>query len=147
MSERLVLASDHGGVDLKNELVDGLRESGYDVEDMGTHTAGEAVDYPDFAHEAARAILSGRYDRAILLDGTGAGMAIAANRHPGIRAVNCMDVFTARYSRQHNDCNVLALGGRVIGFGLAWDIVKTWLTTPFSGDKRHIRRVSKIEGQ
>lgn len=146
MSERIVLGSDHGGVDLKKELVLGLREGGYEVFDIGTHTA-DATDYPDYAHEAARGILEGRYDRAILVCGTGVGMAMSANRHAGIRAVNCSDVFTARYSRTHNDANTLCLGGRVVGFGLAWEIVKTWLTTPFSGDKRHVRRVGKIESE
>jgi len=144
MTERLVLAADHGGLELKKELVEGLREGGYEVFDIGTHTP-EACDYPDFAHAAVRGILTGQYDRGILVCGTGVGMAMSANRHPGIRAVNCSDVFTARYARAHNDSNVLTLGGRVVGFGLAWDVVKTWLTTPFSGDKRHLRRVAKIE--
>lgn len=144
MSERLVLGSDHGGLELKKELVDGLREGGYIITDIGTHSA-EAADYSDFAHQAARGILGGKFDRAILVCGTGVGMAISANRHPGIRAVNCMDVFTARYARSHNDTNVLTLGGRVIGFGLAWEVVKTWLTTEFTGDPRHVRRIAKIE--
>ena len=144
MSERLVIASDHGGVALKKELVEGLREAGYVVDDIGTHGT-EATDYPDYAHAAARGILDGRYDRGILICGTGVGMAMSANRHRGIRAVNCSDVFTARYSRAHNDANVLALGGRVLGFGLAWEIVQMWLTTPFSNDTRHMRRITKVE--
>lgn len=144
MSERLVLGSDHGGLELKKELADGLREGGYIITDIGTHSA-EAADYSDFAHQAARGILAGKFDRAILVCGTGVGMAISANRHPGIRAVNCMDVFTARYARSHNDTNVLTLGGRVMGFGLAWEVVKTWLTTEFTGDPRHVRRIAKIE--
>ena len=101
--------------------------------------------YPDFAHTAAKQILAGAHDRGILICGTGVGMAMSANRHAGIRAVNCSDVFTARYARTHNDANVLTLGGRVVGYGLAWEIVKMWLTTPFSGDKRHVRRVTAIE--
>ena len=144
MTEKLVIASDHGGVELKKELVEGLREGGYLVDDLGTH-GPEAADYSDFAHQACAGILSGRWDRGILICGTGAGMSMTANRHRGIRCVNCSDVFTARYARAHNDANVLALGGRVVGFGLAWEIVKTWLTTPFSGDKRHVRRISKID--
>ena len=144
MSERLVLGADHGGLELKRELVDGLREGGYTVTDIGTNTS-ESCDYSDFAHAAARGIIEGRFDRGILICGTGVGMAMSANRHPGIRAVNCSDVFTARYSRQHNDANVLTIGGRVVGFGLGWEIVKTFLTTPFSGDKRHVRRIGKIE--
>lgn len=144
MSERLVLGADHGGLELKKELVEGLREGGYTVTDIGTQTS-ETCDYSDFAHLAARGIIEGRYDRGILICGTGVGMSMSANRHPGIRAVNCSDVFTVRYSRQHNDANVLTIGGRVLGFGLAWEIVKTFLTTPFSGDKRHVRRIGKIE--
>lgn len=144
MSERIVLASDHGGFELKNELVAGLREGGYVVTDLGTNS-NDATDYADYAHNACRALLAGQFERVILVCGTGVGMAMAANRHPGIRAVNCSDVFTARFSRSHNDANVLALGGRVVGVGLAWEIVKTWLTTEFSGDARHARRIAKIE--
>ncbi len=141
---RLVLASDHGGFDLKSELVEGLSEGGYHVTDAGAHST-EATDYADFAHAVATGIIRGEFDRGILVCGTGVGMAIAANRHRGVRAVNCADVFTARYSRSHNDANILCLGGRVVGVGLAWEIVKTWLSTDFSGDKRHLRRLSKIE--
>jgi ribose 5-phosphate isomerase B len=144
MSEHIVIASDHGGIELKKELAEGRREGGYVIDDLGTH-GHDAADYPDFAHQACAGIVSGEWARGILLCGTGVGMSMAANRHRGIRCVNCSDVFTARYSRAHNDANVLALGGRVIGFGLAWEIVKTWLTTPFSGDKRHLRRISKID--
>lgn len=144
MSERFVIAADHGGLDLKKELVEGLKDLKLSVDDIGTFGA-EATDYPDFAHQVARGILTGKYERGILICGTGVGMAITANRYRGIRAVNCSDVFTARFSRQHNNSNVLALGGRVVGFGLAWEIVNTWLSTPFSGDARHLRRVSKIE--
>ncbi len=144
MAERLVLAADHGGFDLKQELAEGLREAGYVVSDLGT-AKNTACDYPDYAHAAAQGILSGRYDRGILICGTGVGMAITANRYRGVRAVNCSDVFTARYSRVHNDANVLTLGGRVLGFGLAWEIVNAWLATPFGGDSRHLRRIGKIE--
>jgi ribose 5-phosphate isomerase B len=144
MSERLVIAADHGGVDLKKELVEGLKDLRLSVEDLGTYTE-EACDYPDFAHHVCRGILAGKYDRGILVCGTGVGMSITANRYRGIRAVNCSDTFTARFARQHNNANVLTLGGRVLGYGLAWEIVNTWLSTPFSGDARHIRRVGKIE--
>ncbi len=144
MSERLVIAADHGGVELKKELVEGLKDLKLGVDDLGTYTP-EACDYPDFAHQVAKGILAGKYDRGILICGTGVGMAITANRYRGIRAVNCSDPFSARYSRQHNNANVLTLGGRVVGFGLAWEIVNVWLSTAFSGDARHIRRVGKIE--
>jgi ribose 5-phosphate isomerase B len=144
MSERIVLGADHGGYELKRELVEGLREAGYTVDDVGTH-GPETCDYPDFAHAVAQGILAGRYQRGILVCGTGIGMAITANRYSGIRAANCADVFSARFSRAHNNANVLTLGGRVLGVGLAWEIVNVWLKTPFGGDARHLRRVSKIE--
>src|SRR6516225_6265373 len=121
MSEHIVIASDHGGIELKKELAEGRREGGYVIDDLGTH-GHDAADYPDFAHQACAGIVSGKWARGILLCGTGVGMSMAANRHRGIRCVNCSDVFTARYSRAHNDANVLALGGRAIGFGLAWEI-------------------------
>jgi len=145
-TERLVIAADHGGVDLKKELVEGLKDIKLNVDDLGGYDH-EATDYPDFAHVVARGILAGKYDRGILICGTGVGMAMAANRYGGVRAVNCSDTFSARFSRQHNNANVLCLGGRVVGHGLAWDIVNVWLSTAFSGDARHIRRVGKIEPQ
>lgn len=142
---RIVIASDHGGVRLKGELVELLRtRQGDSVEDLGTHAA-EAADYPDYAHRVAKALLAGEFDRGILICGTGAGMAISANRHKGIRAVNCSDTYTAKLSRDHNDANVLCIGERVIGPGLAWDIVQTWLDTPASTGERHVRRRGKID--
>jgi ribose 5-phosphate isomerase B len=141
---RIVLAADHGGFELKKELVEGLRELKLEVSDLGAQTA-DSSDYPDFAHSAAAAVVSGKVDRAILVDGTGIGMAIVANRYPGVRAANCSDVFSARFSRAHNDSNVLTLGGRVVGVGLAWEIVNVWLQTPFEGGDRHLRRLGKIE--
>jgi len=141
---QLVIASDHGGLRLKNELVELLKKAGHAVEDIGTHTDA-SCDYPDFAHAVAKGILDKKYERGILVCGTGVGMSIAANRHAGIRAVVCSDTYTAKLSRDHNDANVLCIGERVVGSGLAWEIVKTWLTTPFSGDKRHVRRISKID--
>jgi ribose 5-phosphate isomerase B len=140
---KVVLAADHGGFDLKNQLAEKLRSEGYDLIDLGTHGPG-SVDYPDYAHQAAEVLKSGSAERAILVCGTGVGMAIAANRHAGIRAVNCSDTFTARMSRAHNDSNVLSLGARVVGFGLAADIALAWLTGEFEGE-RHVARVKKIE--
>jgi ribose 5-phosphate isomerase B len=144
MSMRIVLGADHGGFDLKRELVEGLRDLKYEVDDIGSFTADPA-DYPDYAHVASQGIVSGKYERAILIDGTGVGMAITCNRYRGIRAAACADVFSARYSRAHHDCNVLALGGRVLGVGLAWEIVNVWLATAFGGGDRHVRRLGKIE--
>jgi ribose 5-phosphate isomerase B len=141
---RIALGADHGGFELKKELVEGLRDLKYVVDDLGCFSS-EPFDYPDVAHLAARGIAEGKYERAILSCGTGVGMAITANRYKGIRAANCADVFSARYSRAHNDANVLTLGGRVVGVGLAWEIVNVWLSTPFSGGDRHVRRIAKID--
>lgn len=142
---RIAIASDHGGFRLKAELVPLLRERpGFEVEDLGTNDDG-SVDYPEYAHAMAKAILAGKFERGILVCGTGVGMAIAANRHRGIRAVCCSDTYTARLSRDHNDSNVLCLGERVLGAGLAWEIVKAWLVEPASENERHVRRRQKIE--
>ena len=122
-----------------------LRErAGTNVEDLGT-SSDASTDYPDHAHALADAVASGRFDRGILVCGTGVGMAIAANRHKGVRCVVCSDTYTARLSRQHNDTNVLSLGERVVGKGLAWDIVTVWLDEAADTDARHARRREKIE--
>jgi ribose 5-phosphate isomerase B len=144
---RIGIASDHGGYRLKGELLKLLREGRPNVsaiDDLGTSSEA-STDYPDYAHALARAILEGKYDRGILVCGTGVGMAITANRHEGIRCVNCSDTYTAKLSRQHNDTNVLAIGERVLGKGLAWDIVTAWLDEPTDMDPRHARRREKIE--
>lgn len=142
---RLVIASDHGGFRLKAQLVALLRErAGVQLEDLGTDSEA-SVDYPDYAHEVATGILAKKWDAGILVCGTGVGMAIAANRHAGIRAVNCSDPYTARLSRSHNDSNVLSLGERVVGAGLAWDIVTAWLGEDADPNERHARRREKIE--
>src|SRR5690606_36440438 len=143
-SVRLVVAADHGGFRLKSELVDLLRKGGHEVDDLGAHGA-ESTDYPDFAHAAAERVASGAAERGILVCGSGVGMAIAANRHRGIRAVVCSDVYTARMSREHNDANVLCLGERVVGPGLAWEITSTWLGVGADPGDRHVRRRAKIE--
>lgn len=142
---KLVIASDHGGVRLKGELVALLRErKDVTLEDIGTNSA-DSVDYPDYAHRVAKAILDGRFERGILVCGTGVGMSIAANRHRGIRAVVCSDTYTARLSRDHNDSNILCIGERVVGPGLAWDIVSAWLDAAASANERHARRRDRIE--
>ncbi len=142
---RIGIASDHGGYRLKSELLPLLRgEKDLVVEDFGTQSEA-SVDYTDYAHRVATAILEGKIDRAILVCGTGVGMSIAANRHAGIRCVCCSDPYSARLSRQHNDSNVLALGERVLGKGLAWEIVHTWLRELADPDERHARRRAKIE--
>ena len=140
---RLAAASDHAGFPLKNHLVAWLSAHGHEVTDLGTHSA-ESTDYPDFAHEVARRIASGEVERGLLVCGTGIGMSIAANRHAGVRAARCLTEYDARMARAHNDANVLALGERVTGAGLAEAILETFLATAFEGG-RHARRVQKIE--
>ncbi|MCU0223551.1 MAG: ribose 5-phosphate isomerase B [Acidobacteria bacterium] len=140
---RLAAASDHAGFPLKNHLAAWLRARGHEVLDLGTHSA-ESADYPDFAHELARRIAAGEVERGLLVCGTGIGISIAANRHPGVRAARCLSEYDARMARAHNDANVLALGERVTGAGLAEAILETFLATPFEGG-RHARRVQKIE--
>ncbi|MDI6711441.1 MAG: ribose 5-phosphate isomerase B [Thermoanaerobacterales bacterium] len=139
---RIAVASDHGGFRLKQEVINYLGLAGYEFKDLGTYSA-ESVDYPDFARAVAEAVRSGEFDRGIILCGTGIGVCIAANKVPGIRAALCHDTFSARAAREHNDANVLTLGERVIGPGLARDIVAAWLTSEFQGG-RHARRVAKI---
>jgi ribose 5-phosphate isomerase B len=143
---RIALGADHGGFELKRELVEGLRDLKYVIDDLGTFST-DPFDYPDVAHTAANGVAQGTFERAILVCGTGVGMCIVANRYRGVRAANCGDVFSARYSRAHNDTNILTLGGRVLGVGLAWEIVNVWLATPFGGGERHVRRVEKIDSQ
>lgn len=140
---RVAIGADHAAVSMKDDIVRELRASGMTVEDVGTFT-GESVDYPDFAAKVARQVASRAVDRGIILCGTGIGVSIAANKLPGIRAALCHDVTTARLARQHNDANVLCLGGRILGPAVAMDIVKTWLATQFEAG-RHQRRVLKIE--
>jgi ribose 5-phosphate isomerase B len=138
------MASDHGGFHLKGVLTSVLEEMGHTCQDMGPHSA-DGVDYPDYARKVATAVADGRYDASILVCGTGQGMAMTANKVEGIRAAVCQDSYSARMSREHNDANVLCLGERVVGPGLATDVVKTWLETEFSGERRHSRRVAMIE--
>ena len=141
--ERLVaIGADHGGFDLKQQLIAYLRELGYAVQDCGTHGT-ESVDYPDYAFAVAKLVADGRAARGIIVDGAGIGSCMAANKVPEVRAAMCYDLSTARNSREHNDANVLTLGGGMIGPQLAQQIVQTWLNTPFAGG-RHQRRVDKI---
>lgn len=140
---RVAIASDHGGWALKGRLLEVMASlPGIEVTDLGTD-GPESVDYPDYALPAAEGVAAGRFDRGILICGTGIGMAIAANKVRGVRAALCSDPLTARLSREHNDANVLCLGGRIIGPEMAAEIVRVWLTTPFAGD-RHSRRLAKI---
>lgn len=143
MSDIVAIAADHGGFDLKTALIPVLRALGATVLDLGT-TNSDSVDYPEFADAVAAAIMDGRARRGVLICGTGIGISIAANRHSGIRAALCHDGLTARLARQHNDANVLALGGRLIGIEAAKDCLTTFLNTAFEGG-RHARRVAKLD--
>ena len=139
----IVMASDHAGFELKELLAERARESGHEVVDLGP-TSEDPVDYPDFAHHLARRIEEGQAERGVLICGTGVGMGIAANRHPGVRAALCHDAFTAELARRHNDANVLCMGGRTTGPGVAVQMLDIFLATPFDGG-RHGRRVEKID--
>jgi ribose 5-phosphate isomerase B len=139
---RIAMAADHGGFALKETLKSFVAELGHEVVDFGTDSTA-MVDYPDFAGPAARAVAAGECERGIFCCGTGLGVMLTANKVRGVRAVICHDCYSARMSRQHNDANVLCLGGRVDGVGLAEEIVRLWLTTPFDGG-RHARRVDKM---
>ena len=141
----LALASDHGGFALKETIKRHLDHRGIAYRDFGTDSEA-SCDYPDFGRAAALAVSRGECDRGIVICGTGIGISITANKVPGIRCALCTDCFCAEATRLHNDANMLALGGRVVGDGLALKIVDTFLDTPFSQDARHIRRISKIEG-
>jgi ribose 5-phosphate isomerase B len=139
----IALASDHAGVELKTEICRVLEDLGLEVEDLGP-SERKPVDYPDYAHLLAKAVSDGRIERGILICGTGIGMSMAANRHPGVRAALCHDAYTAEMARRHNDANVLCIGARAVGSGVAEQMAKVFVETSFEGD-RHQRRVEKIE--
>lgn len=139
---RIAIGSDHAGFPLKQHLLSTLEELGHDVADHGTHSE-ESVDYPDICAGVGRAVVEGQADRGIVLGGSGQGEQISANKVHGVRAALCHDLFTARLSRQHNDANVLSMGGRVVADALADEIVGLWLSTDFEGG-RHAERIAKI---
>jgi len=140
----IALGSDHGGFRLKESIKKHLDSRGLAYKDYGTYSE-DACDYPIYGRKAAQAVASGECERGIIICGTGIGISITANKVPGIRAALCGDCFSAEATRLHNDANMLALGARVTGEGLALKIVDTFLNTPFSGDERHKRRISLIE--
>jgi len=140
---RIAIGSDHAGVNLKRAIKEYLLEAGYEVRDLGTDGT-ESVDYPEYALRVAVAVVEGEADLAIFPCGSGLGPAIAANKVPGIRAVTCHDVFSARSSRRDNDANMLTMGERVIGVGAALEVVRAWLGESFSGGERHRRRLDQI---
>lgn len=139
---KIALGADHGGFELKEEIHSYLKENGYEVKDFGTYST-ESCDYADYSLKVAEAVANKEYDFGILICGTGIGIGIAANKVPGIRAALCSDTFSAHATREHNDANILTMGQRVVGPGLAIDIVNTFLNSKFEGD-RHVRRINKI---
>ena len=141
---KIALGADHAGIDLKNVIAAWLTELGHDVRDLGTHDRASA-DYPRHAFLVADEVTSGRVERGLLFCGSGVGMAMAANRRRGVRAVNCHDVHLARLSRWHNDANVLTMGGRIVAPDLAKAVIAVWLDTSYEGG-RHQRRIDLLDG-
>ena len=143
MEKKIVIGCDHAGFELKKKVVDHLAEMGYEVIDVGTDST-ESCDYPIFAHRLCKTIQNGEAPLGILICGTGVGMSLVANKHKGIRAACCSDTFSARLTRVHNDANVLCFGERVVGMGLAFDLVDNFLGAEYEGGK-HARRVGMID--
>ena len=144
-NKTIAIGSDHGGFTLKQEIVKYLTGKNIDFEDFGCYSE-KSCDYTEYGRAVAEAVAAGKYEKGILICGTGIGISITANKVRGIRCALCSDCFSAEATREHNDANILALGGRVVGVGLALKIVDTFLNTPFSNEERHIRRISRIEG-
>jgi ribose 5-phosphate isomerase B len=140
---RVAIGSDHAGFELKQHVIESLNTMGHDVDDRGTHST-EPVDYPPICADVARLVAKGEADRGVVLGGSGQGEQISANKIHGIRAALCNDLYSAKYSRLHNDANVLSMGGRVVGLGLADEILLVWLTTDFQGG-RHVPRIEQIK--
>lgn len=140
----IAIGSDHGGYDLRQEIMAHLKERNLEYKDYGCDSR-ESCDYPVYAKKVANAIISGECDKGILICGTGIGISITANKIKGIRAALCHDTFSAQATREHNDANIVAMGARVVGPGLALKIVDTFLDTEFSNDERHIRRIEQME--
>ncbi len=140
---KIGIGNDHSALELKKEIIDFLKEKGYEVVDYGTNSS-ESCDYPVYGEIVANAVAGGEVDRGILICGTGLGISLAANKVKGIRAAVCSEPFTAKMSREHNDCNILAFGARVVGAELAKMIVDVWVSTEFSGAERHQKRVNMI---
>jgi ribose 5-phosphate isomerase B len=141
----VIIGSDHGGFKLKAVVKEWLEAQGYQVTDVGTHSE-ESCDYPDIARLVAQPVAKGEYDRGVVICGTGIGISITANKVPGIRAALCGDTFSAKMSRMHNNANILAMGERVVGQGLALEILEAWFAAEFEAGGRHEKRVAKIEG-
>lgn len=141
---RIAIGSDHAGFELKENLRTFIEGLGHEVVDVGTH-GPDSVDYPDFAEKVSVEVVSGRVDRGVLLCGSGVGASVAANKIPGIRAANCEDYYSAHQGVEHDDMNVLVLGGRIVGSALAEDMVRGYLGATFTGEPRHLRRLEKVK--
>lgn len=141
----IAVGSDHAGYELKNQLMEHLKNRGYEVKDYGTYSEA-SCDYPDYAKQVANAVAVGEAEKGLLVCGTGIGMSIAANKVKGIRAAVLSDEFSAEATRNHNDANILCLGARVVDYAKAEKLLDIFLDTPFSAEEKHIRRISKIEG-
>ena len=141
---RIAVGADHAGFELKRDLAGALAQQGHEILDLGTHSSAP-VDYPDIAEAVATAIRNGQVDRGIVVCGSGAGVAVAASKFPGVRAAVCHDCYTARQAVEHDDLNVLCLGARVVGPALARTLVDAFLSATFSAEERHMRRLAKID--
>lgn len=141
---KIAIGADHGAFDRKEMVIKHLEEKGYTVKDFGTYSI-DSCDYPEYGKAVANAVANGEYDKGIVMCTTGIGISITANKVKGIRCALCSDVTSARLTREHNDANVLAIGAGIIGPNLTMDIVDMFLTTEFSGEEKHARRISKIE--
>lgn len=144
MKERIAIAADHAGYPLNERVIAELKAAGHEIIDFGTHDTSQADDYPDYARQLGEAVQRGDVEIGILVCGSGVGAAVAANKLRGIRAALCGDTYSAHQSREHDDCNVLCLGARVVGQELALDIVRSFVAAKFSGEARHQRRLRKI---
>ncbi len=144
----IAIGCDHAGIELKKEIASLLNELHVEYTDYGTDGT-QSVDYPDFGERVSEAVSTKRVEKGILICGTGIGMSIVANKFPGVRASLCNELFSAKMSRLHNDANILVLGGRIVGKDLAKEIVKTWISTPFEGERhaRRLEKISRIEGR
>jgi RpiB/LacA/LacB family sugar-phosphate isomerase len=141
---RIAIGADHGGFPLNERVIEELRAAGHEVEDFGTHDGSKPDDYPDYALAVGRAVQSGKSEIGIIICGSGVGASVAANKLRGVRAALCGDTYSAHQSREHDDCNVLCLGARVVGVELAMEIMRAFVAARFTGEERHRRRLAKV---
>ncbi len=141
---RIAIGADHGGFPLNERVIEELRAAGHEIEDFGTHDGSQPDDYPDYAQAVGEAVRDGRAEIGIVICGSGVGAAVAANKLRGVRAALCGDTYSGRQSREHDDCNVLCLGARVVGSELAMEIVRAFVGARFTGEERHRRRLAKV---